>query len=198
MSHTGEPSKFSEKTLHPLANGIGRDRIRFGNVLAGVSVELDLNEKIELRVAEQPVGDAAMQKVPQHGLAFHELVVQERQGLELLLTVAGSMNRAFSTSPFEELPLHSARNCKRKVRLAAFDLLRAQHLQKHAQSLLGNVGARKPRLLLGDTANCAVQHGNKGHDHQGLDKLRLGGTSRQQIVEQVIRGRAGLGRLQVG
>lgn len=75
MRRAGEPPKFCEKTLHPLANGIGRDRIRFGNFLAGVSVELDLNEKIELSVAEQPVGDASMQKVPQHRVAFHQLVV---------------------------------------------------------------------------------------------------------------------------
>lgn len=52
MRGAGEPPEFSEKPLHPLPNGIGRDRIRFGNFLAGITVELDLNEKIDLRVAE--------------------------------------------------------------------------------------------------------------------------------------------------
>src|SRR4051812_21274032 len=119
-----------------------------------------------------------MQKVPQHGVTFHEFVLHQRQGLQLLLSVAWSMNRSLPTSPFKELPLHGARNCKGKVRLAVFDLPRAQHLEKNTQGLLGNVSARKPHLLLGDSANRAVEHGNKGYDHKSLDELRFGGTSR--------------------
>lgn len=52
MRRAGAPPKFREKTFHPLPDGIGRDRIPFGNFLAGVSVQLDLNEKIELVVVE--------------------------------------------------------------------------------------------------------------------------------------------------
>ena len=69
MCVASEPPKFSEKALHPLPNGIGCDRIRFSNLLAGVSIELDLNEKIDLRVTEQSVGNASMKvsRVP-HGV----------------------------------------------------------------------------------------------------------------------------------
>lgn len=195
---SGEPTKFCEKTLHPLANGVGRGRIRFGNFVTSVSVQLDLNQKIELRVAEESFLDASMQEVPQHRVTFHEFVIHQWQGSSLLLSPARSINRTLSTSPFEELPLHGARNRKGKVRLTFFDLLGAQHLQKNAQGLLGNICTHKARLLLRDTANRAVQHGNKGHNHQRLDKLRFDGPSRKQFAKQVIGRRTGLGPLKVG
>jgi len=118
-------------------------------------------------------------------MAFHECIVHQGQGLKLFLAAAivGSMNRSFPASPFEQMSLHGARNRKCKVRLTFFDLLGAQHLQKDAQGLLGNVGASKPHLLFGDAANSAVQHGNKGHNHQDLDELWFGGTSREQLAE---------------
>src|ERR1700739_205696 len=175
----GEAPKFREKALHPLANGIGCDGIRFGNFLTGVSVELDLNEEIELRVAEEPFRDASMQKVPQHCVTLHGFVLHQWRQI-LILSLAGAMNGAFSTSPFENLPLQGARNRKGKMRLTFFNLLGTQHLKKNAQGLLRNVGARKARLLLCDTANRTVQHGNKGHNHQGLDKLRVDGERAKQ------------------
>jgi len=52
MRRAGEPPKFGEKSLHPLPNCIGSDGIRFGNFLAGVSIELDLNQKVELCVTQ--------------------------------------------------------------------------------------------------------------------------------------------------
>ena len=157
-----------------------------------------MNQKIEFGVSEEPLHDASMQEVPQDGMTFHEFVVQQGQWDLCLLFPAGSMNRAFSASPFEELPFHGARNGKGKVRLTLCDLLGAQHLQKNAQGLLGNIGAGEPQLLFGNAANRSVQYRNKSHNHEGLDKLRFDGTSREQFPEQVIGGRTGLRGLQVG
>jgi hypothetical protein len=175
----GEPPKLCEETLHPLPNGVGRGRVRFGNLLAGVSVELDLNEKVDLCIAEEPFRNAPMQEVPQHCVRFHEIVIHEQRGSLLRLFPGRLMDRSFSTRPLEELPFYGARNRKRKVRLPLFDLRRAQHLKKNAQGLLGNIGPRKARLLLGDTADRAVQHGNKSHNQECLDKLRFENTSRE-------------------
>jgi hypothetical protein len=177
LAGAGKSPKFREKTFHPLPDGIGCDRIRFRNFLAGNSVELDLNQKIELRAVEQTVGDASMQKVPQHSVPFHKFVVHQWYGLELLLGLTGSMTRSFPTSPFEELSLNGTRNGKSKMRLAVLDLPRVQDLQKNTQGLLGDVGARKLHLLLGDPANRSMQHGNKSQNHQALDKLRCDDTS---------------------
>ncbi len=197
-SVSGKPAKFREKTFHSLPNGVGRGRIRFGNFLAAVSVQLDLNQKVQLGVAEEPLRDASMQEVPQHCVTFHGFVVDQLHGSLSLLSPRRSMNRSFPTSPFEELALHGTRNGKRKVRLTFFDLLGAQDLQKNAQGLLGNICAREVQLLFCDAANSAVKHGNKSHNHQHLDKLRFDCTSRQQFAKQLIRGRTGLGGLQVG
>lgn len=127
-----------------------------------------------------------MQEVPQRCVTFHRFIVDQLRGSFSLLSPRRSMNCSFSTSPFKELALHGARNRKRKVRLTFFNLLGAQHLQKDAQGLLGNVGSGELRLLLCDAANSAVQHRNKGQNHQRLDELWFVPASRQQRAEQIV------------
>src|SRR5262249_42436426 len=157
ICRAGMPAQFCEEALHPLPDGVGRGRIQFGNLFSGVADEPDLKQKIDLLVAEEFFGDAPMQEMPQHCMALHEIVARQRRQNLWLLFPSRPMNRTFAASPFKELALHRAGDRESKVRLAFFDLLRTQHLQKNGQRLLCNVRARKPQLLLGDAANGSMQ-----------------------------------------
>ena len=73
---SSQAAKFCKKTLHSLPNSIRCDGIRFGNFFAGVAVQFDLNQEIELGITQMPFRNASMEEVPQQCVTFQGFVVR--------------------------------------------------------------------------------------------------------------------------
>src|SRR5215471_13446156 len=145
--------EFCEEALHPLPDGVGGYRVRLGDFFAGVSIQFDLNQKVQFSLAEKTVREAPMQKVPQQRIAFHGVVLHQRRGNLEFFRSHRTVDCSFATGPFKELPLHQAGNRENEVRVSLSHSLRTQDLEKNAQRLLGNIRACKVRLLFCDAAH---------------------------------------------
>ena len=63
-STVGQPAQLGEEALHFLAYRVRGDGVGLANLIGGVSIELELNEKVQFRVGEKSFCDAAVQEVP--------------------------------------------------------------------------------------------------------------------------------------
>jgi hypothetical protein len=118
---SGETPEFREKALHPLADGIGRDGVQLGNVVAGISIQFDLNQEIQFGIAEVASQDALLQEMAQQCMPFHGVVVDQLLDVSDFL-FRPPVDRSFSACPCKELALHCAGNSEREVRLACLHL----------------------------------------------------------------------------
>jgi len=71
-----QAAKLCKKALHSLPNSIRCNGIRFGDFFTGVAVQFDLNQEIELGIAQMPFGKASMEEVPQQCVTFQGFVVR--------------------------------------------------------------------------------------------------------------------------
>jgi hypothetical protein len=125
-----DPAKLRKEAFHPLPDGVGSNRVRLGNFVAGISIQLDLDQKIQLGVAEKPPRDTVVKEVPQQRVALHGVVIDQlRRDLEFFC-FRGSVDRPLTTSPFKELPFYLAGNREDDVGLALLHMFRTQYLKK--------------------------------------------------------------------
>ena len=125
-----QPAQLGEKALHFLAHSVGGNGVGLADLIGSVAVELELNEKIEFSVAEQPFCNAPMQEVPQKRMAFHRFFgTQDSQPLGNVTGLACAQC-TFAIGPLEHLALHGTSDREGEMRLAFLQRFRMKEFQK--------------------------------------------------------------------
>jgi len=64
LSGSGDAPEFVQEPLHSLPDGVRGNRDGVGDFVAGVSIQFDLDQEVELSVAEKAASSAALKKMP--------------------------------------------------------------------------------------------------------------------------------------
>jgi hypothetical protein len=189
---SGQPSEFCEQTLEALSYGVRGRAIERRQLLTGISVQLKLNEEIQLRVREHALRNASVEEVPQQCKSLEVVFEFDENTCLGVGMIERSSFPAFSLRPFEDVPLHFSRDGVCKMRAPRCHLRRSQKLEKEKEYLLRDVLFGQALLLPGYQADGTMQHRKKYENQKTLGEGRIRFAKRKDFAEEVVVG--GVGR----
>src|ERR1700734_2713319 len=98
----------------------------------------------------------------------------------------GSIASRLTLRPFKYFAFYRTRDCECEMRLSRLKFVGGQILQQEAEGLLRDVFRRQRRLLPCDTANSAMQHGEKCENEKALDETGIERADREEFAQQRI------------
>src|SRR5215472_884352 len=113
-----KPAQLRKKTLRALPHSVCGSAIQLRDLFPSVSIEFNLHEEVQFRIAEETVRCATIEKMSERCESFHPSVVVPLNSDSKVFRPDRAMHRSFAACPFEKSPLQEARNREDDMRLA--------------------------------------------------------------------------------